>query len=480
MLKQGDYEMWRLRIEKYFHVQDYALWDVIESGNSFVPVTQTTTAEDGAITTTISGPVTAKEKIKKKIDVKARSMLLMVLPNEHLLTFNQYKDAKSLFVAIETRSGGNEATKKTQKTLLKQMYKNFSATSTESLDYIFNRLQKIVIQLALLDDLEEMDSKWQLALLSMRFFQKTGKKITINGSDTAGFDKSKVECYSCHKMGHFTRGCRGPRNQDSRNRYQVSSKRITNVEEMPPKAMVAIDEGADNKDCSAESPVMVEKKTDVPTLAKVEVVRPKQQEKLVRKLVRYVEMYMSQVPRGNQRNWNNLKSQQLGCNFVMYNKAYFVCGSFEHVQANCNYHQRERVVSRNNFTRVNYNNSTRKTHPNAHKNMAHPKIIVNPKMKTGLRLANTDMPVNTAHPKTTVHCARPITCVFKSAQSTVKRPYQQRTVFTNKSFSETVNTCSPRPVNTTRPRPVNTTRPISAVVNAIKVNYVNVVKASKC
>nr|GFA10052.1 hypothetical protein [Tanacetum cinerariifolium] len=67
------------------------------------------------------------------------------------MTFNQYKDAKSVFAAIETWFGGNEATKKTQKTLLKQMYENFSATSTESLDFIFNRLQKIVSQLAVLD-----------------------------------------------------------------------------------------------------------------------------------------------------------------------------------------------------------------------------------------------------------------------------------------------------------------------------------------
>ncbi|GJS62920.1 ribonuclease H-like domain-containing protein [Tanacetum coccineum] len=53
------------------------------------------------------------------------------------------------------------------------------------------------------DDLEKMDLKWQLALLSMRarrYFQRTGKKITISGSDTAGYDKSKVECFNCHKM----------------------------------------------------------------------------------------------------------------------------------------------------------------------------------------------------------------------------------------------------------------------------------------
>nr|GFC70684.1 hypothetical protein [Tanacetum cinerariifolium] len=68
----------------------------------------------------------------------------------------------------------------------------------------------------------------------------------------------------------------------------------------------------DSKDCSVESRVVVEKKIVVPTIAKVEVVRPKQQEKLVKKIVRYDEMYMSQGPRGNQRNWNNQKSQQLG------------------------------------------------------------------------------------------------------------------------------------------------------------------------
>ncbi|GKF91565.1 hypothetical protein Tco_0275266 [Tanacetum coccineum] len=83
------------------------------------------------------GPVTVDEKTQKKNDVRARSMLLMALPNEHLLTFNQYKDAKTLFAAIQTRFGGNDATKKI---LLKKMYKNFSAPSTESLDSIFNRL----------------------------------------------------------------------------------------------------------------------------------------------------------------------------------------------------------------------------------------------------------------------------------------------------------------------------------------------------
>ncbi|GKD57307.1 putative ribonuclease H-like domain-containing protein [Tanacetum coccineum] len=314
------------------------------------------------------------------------------------------------------------------------------------------------------DDIEEIDLKWQLALLSMRtkrFFQKTGRKITINGSDTAGYDKSKVECFNCHKMGHFARECRGPRNQNSRNRNQDSSRRTINMEEtsskaMPefegygPKTSKSVSEDISNEVRESLDALLVEelvsgdkleKKTVFPTVAKIEFVRPKQQEKPVRKPVKYVEMYMSQSPRGNQRNWNNQKSQQLGSDFLMYNKAYFVCGSFNHVQAECNYHQRERVVSGNNYTRVNYNYSAKKAHPSAHRNMDSRAVL----MKTSLRPLNNARTVNNAQPKTIVYSARPMSCFSKSAQSTGK-------------------------FYTARPKAVNTTRLNSAVVNAVRAN----------
>ncbi|GJZ51373.1 hypothetical protein Tco_0605888 [Tanacetum coccineum] len=98
----------------------------------------------------MSIPVTAEKKTNKKNDVKARGLLLMTLPNELQPTFSLYPDTKSMFASIETRFGGNAATKKTQKTLLKQQYENFSASSAESLDSIFNSLQKIVGRLAIL------------------------------------------------------------------------------------------------------------------------------------------------------------------------------------------------------------------------------------------------------------------------------------------------------------------------------------------
>ncbi|GKF51197.1 hypothetical protein Tco_0147664, partial [Tanacetum coccineum] len=63
---------------------------------------------DGTSTSLMPGPVTTEEKVQKKNYVKARSMLLMALPKEHLMNFNQYKDAQTLFVSIQTRFGSNE------------------------------------------------------------------------------------------------------------------------------------------------------------------------------------------------------------------------------------------------------------------------------------------------------------------------------------------------------------------------------------
>nr|GEY18593.1 hypothetical protein [Tanacetum cinerariifolium] len=66
------------------------------------------------------------------------------------------------------------------------------------------------------DDLEEMDLRWQMVMITMRamrFLKNNGRKFSMNGTDTMGFDKSKVKCYNCHKRGHFARECRALKNQ---------------------------------------------------------------------------------------------------------------------------------------------------------------------------------------------------------------------------------------------------------------------------
>ncbi|GJV90488.1 hypothetical protein Tco_1538301 [Tanacetum coccineum] len=90
--------------------------------------------------TTVMPITSTEDKAQRRLEVKARSTLMMGIPNEHQLKFNSIKDAKLLLEAIKKRFGGNEATKKTQRNLLKQQYENFTAPSLEMLDHTFDRL----------------------------------------------------------------------------------------------------------------------------------------------------------------------------------------------------------------------------------------------------------------------------------------------------------------------------------------------------
>ncbi|GJT05751.1 hypothetical protein Tco_0840213 [Tanacetum coccineum] len=286
MLKLGEYEMWEIRIKQYFQIQDYALWEVIENGNSWVPIPVTAPESGPSTALKMTVPSTTEEKICKKNDVKARSLLLMALPNEHQLTFNQYVDAQSMLQKLVSRlailgvvTPPEDLNVKFLRSLpskwdthvvvwmnkldfdtmgLDDLYNNFkiveqkvkkstadnnddknlaflttsspsstntintfntgvgtgttkvniasTETSTASFSdatvYAFLSTQPQGSQLVHEDleqlhddDLEEMDLKWNMALLSMRarkFYQRTGRKIIIDGSSIVGYDKSKA------------------------------------------------------------------------------------------------------------------------------------------------------------------------------------------------------------------------------------------------------------------------------------------------
>ncbi|GJT96187.1 hypothetical protein Tco_1091705 [Tanacetum coccineum] len=128
MLKLGEFELWKMRIEQYIQMIDYALSKVIENGAT-LPKRQVVEG----VTTVM--PITfVEDKAQRRLEVKARSTLMMGIPNEHQLKFNFINDAKLLLEAVEKRFGGNAATKKTQRNLLKQQYENFTAPSSEMLD----------------------------------------------------------------------------------------------------------------------------------------------------------------------------------------------------------------------------------------------------------------------------------------------------------------------------------------------------------
>nr|GEZ33071.1 hypothetical protein [Tanacetum cinerariifolium] len=218
--------------------------------------------------------LTTDDMQKRKNDVKARTTLLLALPDEHQLRFSKHKTAQELWAAILKTFGGNEATKKTKKNILKQQ----SDLDTMSLDDLYNHLKVYESKMQKKSESnsqnmdfissakhssgnEEVnttsvftastnvstasanigaDSISQDIACAYIASQSRGKKITIQGTDVAGFDKLKVECFNCRKMGYFARECRAPRIQDRGRRDNC--KQGFKVEEQTPKALMAIDE----------------------------------------------------------------------------------------------------------------------------------------------------------------------------------------------------------------------------------------------
>ncbi|GJV71905.1 ribonuclease H-like domain-containing protein [Tanacetum coccineum] len=226
-----------MRMKKYLTHTNYALWEVIMNGDA-PAIALAITGTEGPIS-----PKTVEQKLARKNELKAKSTLLLAIPDEHLLKFHGIKDAKTLWEAIKARFRGNKESKKMQKTILKQQYENFTTSRSERLDKTYDRFQKLISQLEIhgvvisqedanlkllkslpsawnnvalimrnksdldtlsmddlynnlkidIDDLEEMDLKWQVAMLTMRVkrFLKTGRNLNFNGKETVGFDKTK-------------------------------------------------------------------------------------------------------------------------------------------------------------------------------------------------------------------------------------------------------------------------------------------------
>ncbi|GJR59884.1 putative ribonuclease H-like domain-containing protein [Tanacetum coccineum] len=238
---------------------------------------------------TVIPPTSVEEKAQRRAELKARSTLLMALPNEHQLKFNSYKDAKTLMQAIENRFGEViEQTYERLQKLISQLEMHGEVIPQEDINQKFLRSlsqewtmhtivwrNKQTIKVLLLvnttvenlsecydfiillapsipqlnnedlqqinpDDLEEMDLRWNIAMLTMRarrFLKNTGRKLDMANKERIRFDKSKVECFNCQKRGHFTRECRAPRNQDSRNREPT--RRTVPVEKTTSNALVS-------------------------------------------------------------------------------------------------------------------------------------------------------------------------------------------------------------------------------------------------
>ncbi|GKE13366.1 hypothetical protein Tco_1416917 [Tanacetum coccineum] len=128
ILKKGEYDIWAMKMEHYLAHTDYPIWEVIQNGNGPVSITTDTQGQIKVLP-----PRTAEEILARERERKARTTLLMALPEDHLAKFHKMTDAKEMWDAIKSRFGGNDESKKMQKYILKQQLKGFSESNLEGL-----------------------------------------------------------------------------------------------------------------------------------------------------------------------------------------------------------------------------------------------------------------------------------------------------------------------------------------------------------
>nr|GEX05172.1 hypothetical protein [Tanacetum cinerariifolium] len=275
ILDTRKFEQWKFRIQQYLQNEHYALWEVIEFGDSYqVP------QEDGASKSSVKKKgrtvaVTIEDMQKRRNDVKVRTTLLLALPDEHQLKFSKYKTAQELLAAILKTFRRNEATKKTKKNQLKQQYGNFKVEGSETLEQTFNRPHAIISHLEFMDieiEQDDMNQKF-LTSLAPKWLMSGKRKVNTasiliarthvspastnvaaasisldticayiasqsNGSQIKFKDINQIDEYDIEEMD--IKECRAPRSHDrgKRENYKQGSM----VEESAPKALMAIDE----------------------------------------------------------------------------------------------------------------------------------------------------------------------------------------------------------------------------------------------
>nr|GEV26845.1 putative ribonuclease H-like domain-containing protein [Tanacetum cinerariifolium] len=208
ILNPNEFDLWKMGIDQYFLMTDYSLWEVILNGDSPAP------------TRVVNGVLHTNELVSAAPSVFAVSTKI---PVSSLLNVDSLSNVVIyLFFASQSYSP------KLDNDDLKQIDAN---------------------------DLDEMDLKWQMAMLTVRarrFLQRTCRNLGANGPSSIGFDMSKVECYKYHRKGYFTRVCRSPKDT-RRNGAAELQRRNVPVETSTLNALVSQCDGVRSYDWSFQA-----------------------------------------------------------------------------------------------------------------------------------------------------------------------------------------------------------------------------------
>ncbi|GJY22687.1 hypothetical protein Tco_0396345 [Tanacetum coccineum] len=550
--------------------------EVIENGDSWVLISQTT-EENGITTLKMSTPATVEEKTKSYQENSENSLEATKVKK----TVGTSSGVQNLaFMTAPSSSSTNDAN--TTSSQVSATSPSVNTASPQDLEQIHE------------DDLEAMDLKWQLSLLSVRakkYYQKTGKKIFINGNDITGYDKSKQEnkedtskamlaidgvgfdwsdmaeeqvqtnmalmAFSDSEV-YTDKTC----SKTCLNNYEILKKQYDDLlaKQLQTKFKAATyKRGLD----TIEAQLVTYRKNEF--LFSKEVVVLKREDAIDFKIEKFDKaskdldqllgsqitdkskkgLGYSAVPPPHPLIYNRPNKLDLSYSGLdEFKEPEFKGYGPENSKKESNVvYEKESDNSKENSVKSLVQESQVKSsfvegcESNTSKNVSEVELkkfrknndvpiikdwvsddeeqdesITKPEKKTVTpTAAKIEKPVKksvreiilaikrkrctaksvyTAHPKPTVHCARPKTHFFKSAQSTVQRPFYKKPALTNMHFNHKVNTDRPRivntarsyrtPVNTVRPRVINTARQNRTSVNAARANGFNAVKPLAC
>ncbi|GJS28634.1 ribonuclease H-like domain-containing protein, partial [Tanacetum coccineum] len=400
----------------------------------------------------------------------------MALPNEHQLKFNSYKDAKTLMQAIENRFGGNTATKKTQKNLLKQQYGNFAASSSEVIEQTYERLQKLISQLEMHGEVIPQED------INPKFLRK------VKGTSSSTTKSHNVSFMSFSSTNNATKAVNTAQGVNTAS-TQGAADSSTTIENLSDAVIYSFFASQPSGTYYADY-----EGTKIPEEYRKEARHGQQRKNWV------LQVQVSQCD-GFGYDWSD-QAEEGPTNFALM--AYSSTSSNSKCKTRLGYNDvpppytgnfmppkpnlvypslddfvdefvSESIVEKP-IVEINEPKTARKENgaPIIEDWVSESEEEDEPMfqtVKSGLISLNTARSVNTVQSRTSVNNAGPIKYVIDNAYSTARRPFNKLTVANNNNFTKKVNIVKGTRVNTARSK---------AVFSVVKGNKGNVVKASAC